>query len=236
MTRSVVILGFPGVQPLDLVGPHDVFAKRRAAHRGRLHRQRGRPDGGPITTPTGLGFVAQPTPDPDTIDPGAARRRGVDAVREDPATMAWIRARRPPPAASSASAPAHSWPPGRPARRPPRHHTLGLRRPAGAGVPGRHRRPRADLRAQCADGVDRRGRHRRTSTLRCPGRGGLRHRVAQTVARWLVLYLRRPGGQTSSPRRCGCRAPAATDPRGAGVHRGRTRCPAASRTWPAGRR
>ena len=26
MTRSVVILGFPGVQPLDLVGPHDVFA------------------------------------------------------------------------------------------------------------------------------------------------------------------------------------------------------------------
>ncbi|HWT50240.1 MAG TPA: GlxA family transcriptional regulator, partial [Mycobacterium sp.] len=25
MTRKVVIVGFPGVQALDVVGPHDVF-------------------------------------------------------------------------------------------------------------------------------------------------------------------------------------------------------------------
>ena len=56
--------------------------------------------------------------------------------------------------------------------------------------------PGPDFRAQLRQGVDRCRRHRGYRLGIVAGRGGSRHRVAQTVARWLVLHLRRPGGQT----------------------------------------
>jgi len=117
--RSVVIVGFEGVQALDLVGPFEVFTGATVclAALGRPHDGYdvtiASLDGTPISTGTGLEIVAKRLPDP--------------------------------------------WQP---------MDTVVL--PGGTGV---------DLALALVEddyGTD----------------------VAQTVARWLVLYLRRPGGQT----------------------------------------
>ena len=198
MTRSVVILGFPGVQPLDLVGPHDVFAGAALLTEGGYTVSVVAPDGGPITTPTGLGFVAQPTPDPDTIDtlvlPGGA---GVDAVREDPATMAWIRT-APDAARREVSV------------------CTGAFLAAEAGLLDGHRatthwafadRLAREFPAVTVDPEPIFVRSAPTVWTAAGVTAGIDlalalveedygTEVAQTVARWLVLYLRRPGGQT----------------------------------------
>lgn len=97
--RSVVILGFPGVQALDLVGPADVFtgASTYLAVHGRAdegysvtvvsHR------GEVVPTGAGLALIASPLPDPrEPIDtlvlPGGW---GVDDVRRDADTVGWIK-------------------------------------------------------------------------------------------------------------------------------------------------
>src|SRR6476660_9189597 len=68
--RSVVVLGYPGVQALDLVGPFEVFtgATVYLASRGRTDEgyqvrvvSRG---GEPVTTLTGLALFAETLPDP----------------------------------------------------------------------------------------------------------------------------------------------------------------------------
>lgn len=100
MTRSVVILGFAGVQALDVVGPFEVFsaATLRLAAQARFGEGYTvsivSADGAPVTTGTGLSFVAQPLPGPgepvDTLVlPGGW---GVDALRADPDVVGWIRA------------------------------------------------------------------------------------------------------------------------------------------------
>ncbi|SBS75765.1 Transcriptional regulator, AraC family [uncultured Mycobacterium sp.] len=92
MARSVVILGFPGVQALDLVGPHDVFTGAALLTEGGYRVNVVCLEGHPITTGTGLAFVGEAMPEPRDIDtlilPGGA---GVDAALDDAATMAWIR-------------------------------------------------------------------------------------------------------------------------------------------------
>ena len=100
VTRSVVILGYPGVQALDLVGPFDVFtgatmnlaAKNRADDGYDVTIASA--GGEQITTGTGLALLAQPLPDPrepvDTVVlPGGW---GLDAARADPDTVAWVKA------------------------------------------------------------------------------------------------------------------------------------------------
>jgi transcriptional regulator GlxA family with amidase domain len=98
MARSVLILGYPGVQALDLVGPSEVFTGATLY----LHSQ-GRGDDGytvsvvsqngePATTGTGLALVAQQLPDPrqpvDTVIlPGGA---GVDDARRNSEIIGWI--------------------------------------------------------------------------------------------------------------------------------------------------
>ncbi|BBY07045.1 GlxA family transcriptional regulator [Mycobacterium noviomagense] len=98
MTRSVVILGFPGIQALDVVGPFEVFsaASTCLAANGRDGYQ---PvlvsaDGHPVATRTGLTFGTTALPDPqepvDTVVlPGG---RGVHAARQEPQLIAWIEA------------------------------------------------------------------------------------------------------------------------------------------------
>lgn len=92
MARSVVILGFPGVQALDVVGPHDVFTGAATLTEGGYRVRVASPYGGPVCTATGLTFLAEAVPAPRDIDtlvlPGGA---GVDDARADPHTMAWIR-------------------------------------------------------------------------------------------------------------------------------------------------
>jgi len=97
--RSVVVLGYPGVQALDLVGPFEVFSGATLLLAGQGRVDEGYAvtvvsrDGEPASTGTGLALVAQPLPDPrDPVDtlvlPGGG---GVDAVRGNPDTIGWIR-------------------------------------------------------------------------------------------------------------------------------------------------
>lgn len=94
MARSVVLLGFPGIQALDLVGPFDVFTAANLKLPEHTYDLTVVSAAATFATGTGLDFVAAPLPDPalpiDTLVlPGG---RGVDAVRADPELMAWIRA------------------------------------------------------------------------------------------------------------------------------------------------
>lgn len=93
-TVRVAIVGFPGVQAMDVVGPFDVFTGASLKVRAE-----GKPgydvtlvsDGGrPVSTGTGLTLHAEPLPEepPDTVVlPGGY---GVDAARANPTLMAWI--------------------------------------------------------------------------------------------------------------------------------------------------
>lgn len=100
VTRSVVILGYPGVQALDMVGPFDVFtgatmnlaAKNRADDGYDVTIASAA--GTQITTGRGLTIVAQPLPDPhESIDtvvlPGGW---GLDAARANPDVVDWVKA------------------------------------------------------------------------------------------------------------------------------------------------
>ena len=198
MTRSVVILGFPGVQALDLVGPHDVFTGAAVLTEGGYQVRVVSQDGQPVSTATGLAFVAEAMPEPHDIDtlviPGGA---GVDAARDDPATMAWI-----------AKAVARS-------RRVVSVCT-GAFVAAQAGLLDGHRatthwafagRLAREFPAVIVDPEPIFVRSTPTVWTAAGVTAGIDlalalveedygTEVAQTVARWLVLYLRRPGGQT----------------------------------------
>ncbi|MEZ0050845.1 transcriptional regulator GlxA family with amidase domain [Mycobacterium sp. MAA66] len=99
MTRSVVILGFAGVQAMDIVGPYDVFTG--ATLQLAAQQQAGgyqvslvSLDAGPVSTLTGLEFVASAAPPPgseiDTvIIPGGF---GTGTARSDPELIGWIQA------------------------------------------------------------------------------------------------------------------------------------------------
>jgi len=201
----VVILGFPGVQALDLVGPFEVFTGASLCLLGQGRADNGYDvavasiDGEPATTGTGLALIAQPLPDPrqpiDTVVlPGGI---GVDTARTNPELIAWIqavagRARRVVSVCTGAflaaeaglldgcQATTHWAFAGRLAREFPEiavdpepifvrsSPTVWTAAGVTAGI---------DLALSLVEddhGTD----------------------VAQTVARWLVLYLRRPGGQT----------------------------------------
>ena len=137
VTRSVVILGYPGVQALDMVGPFDVFtgATLNLAAQGRADDGYdvtiASVDGQPVTTGTGLVLVAQPLPDPhgpiDTVVlPGGC---GLDEARKNPDVVDWVKAvvgHRPPRRQRL-----HRRVPGRaggPAGRLQGDHALGVRR------------------------------------------------------------------------------------------------------------
>jgi transcriptional regulator GlxA family with amidase domain len=203
--RSVVIVGFEGVQALDLIGPFEVFTGATVCLAGLGHPDDGYDltiaslDGTPINTGTGLEIVAKPLPDPwqpmDTVVlPGGM---GIDAARQDPDVISWIRgaaesSRRMVSVCTGAflfaqaglldgcSATTHWAFAGQMAREFPAvdvdpepifvRSSESVWTAAGvtAGI---------DLALSLVEddyGTD----------------------VAQTVARWLVLYLRRPGGQT----------------------------------------
>jgi transcriptional regulator GlxA family with amidase domain len=198
MSRSVVILGFPGVQALDVVGPHDVFTGAALLTEGGYRVNVVSIDGRPVSTATGLAFVAEAMPEPKNIDtlviPGGA---GVDAAREHSATMGWI-----------ARAAAES-------RRVVSVCT-GAFLVAQAGLLDGHRvtthwafagRLAREFPAVSVDPEPIFVRSTPTVWTAAGVTAGIDLAlalveedygtdIAQTVARWLVLYLRRPGGQT----------------------------------------
>jgi transcriptional regulator GlxA family with amidase domain len=199
MARKIVIVGFPGVQALDVVGPHDVFAGASLLTDGGYDVVVTSIEATPITTPTGLAFVAAPLPDPtepiDTVVlPGGA---GVDSARSDPDLISWIKA-----VAGSA-------------RRVVTVCT-GVFLAAQAGLLDGHRATThwafAERLAREFPAIDVDPdpifiRSSQTVWTAAGVTAGIDlalslieddhgTEIAQTVARWLVLHLRRPGGQT----------------------------------------
>lgn len=91
MTRSIVILGFAGIQALDVMGPHDVFVAAGQRTEGGYQVELVSVDGVASTT-GGVAISAREMPEPTGIDtlllPGG---QGVHAARENPAIVAWVR-------------------------------------------------------------------------------------------------------------------------------------------------
>lgn len=100
--RTIAVLAYPGVQILDVTGPLEVFwrAGEVAVERGLVARSPYRiqmlaPAAGPLTSQSGVGLVADRayadvTRDVDTLLV-AGGREGTAAIMGDAAVLAWLR-------------------------------------------------------------------------------------------------------------------------------------------------
>jgi transcriptional regulator GlxA family with amidase domain len=203
MTQKVLIVGFPGVQALDLVGPFEVFAGASrvlaAQARDGYRPEVATLDGLSVSTDAGLSFGAKPLPDPsESLDtlllPGGSGARG---DRRDPRLIDWIvaaapHARRVVTVCTGAFLAAQAG------------LLDGCRATTHWAYAGKLARefpavivdpdpifirssPTMWTAAGVSAGIDL------ALALVEEDHGT---EVAQTVARWLVLHLRRPGGQT----------------------------------------
>ena len=202
--RSVVIVAFDGLQPLDAVGPHEVFAGATQVLAAQKHSTVGydisivSTGGMPVTTESGLQIVTAPLPSTrvkiDTLlIPGGD---GSQTARYDEVLIGWIRAA---------------------ARNSRRVATVcsGAFIGAEAGLlDGRtvttHWAKADKLADQYprltvdADPIYVRDGNVWTSAGVTAGidlalamvEADHGSEVAQTVARWMVMFLHRPGGQT----------------------------------------
>jgi transcriptional regulator GlxA family with amidase domain len=203
--RSVVLVGFAGVQALDLVGPFDVFSGANVYLAGQGRSEDGYEvtiasiDGRAVSTGTGLEIVAHPLPDPErpidtVVVPGGF---GTEAARADADLIGWIQAAAPN------------------ARRVVSVCTGALLVAQAGLLDGCRATTHWAFAGQLAREfpsvtVDPEPIYLRSSPKVWTAAGvtagidltlslvedDLGTEVAQTVARWMVLYLRRPGGQT----------------------------------------
>lgn len=201
----MVIAGFAGVQALDLVGPFEVFVGATLALAGRDRAADGYDvtlaslDGAPVSTGTGLELVAAELPDPagpfDTIVlPGGF---GTAAARRDRRFIAWIaaaaaNARRVVSVCTGAMLAAEAGLlDGCPATTHWAYAAMMAAEYPAVRVDPEPIFVRSSERVWTAAGV--------TSGIDLSlalVEDDYGTDVAQTVARWLVMYLRRPGGQT----------------------------------------
>lgn len=201
--RSVAILGYPGVQALDLVGPFEVFTGASMYLQGL-----GKPGydvrvvtsgGAPATTGTGLALLGEPLPDPreplDTVVlPGGF---GLDAARADADLLAWVKtvsehARRVVSVCTGAFLAAEAG--LLDGCRATTHWAFAdrlAREFPSVTVDPEPIFVRSNARTWTAAGVTA-GIDLALSLVEDDHGTD----AAQTVARWLVMYLRRPGGQT----------------------------------------
>jgi transcriptional regulator GlxA family with amidase domain len=203
--RRIVIVAFGGVQALDVVGPFEVFAGASEAvaagsdHTGGAYDVSAVSSGGAlVTSESGLTIATGPLPDPsapiDTLV--LAGGRGVHRARHDEALVDWVRTVAP---------------------RSRRIATVctGTFLAAEAGLLdgctvtthwARAERLAAEFPAITvdADPIFSRSRNVWTSAGVTAGidlclalvEDDHGTEIAQTVGRWLVMFLRRPGGQT----------------------------------------
>jgi transcriptional regulator GlxA family with amidase domain len=201
--RRVVIVGFDGLQSLDAVGPFEVFAgasrvlaDRRGAGGYRVDLVSS--DGGPVRAESGIELVASRLPGEDeVIDtlvlPGG---QGVDQARHDEVLLEWIRRQAPL------------------CRRVATVCTGSFLAAEAGLLDGRrvttHWARAQQLAAQYpnlivdADPIYLRDGRYWSSAGVTAGidlalalvEEDLGTEVARTVARWLVMFLHRPGGQT----------------------------------------
>jgi transcriptional regulator GlxA family with amidase domain len=205
MMRAVLIVGFPGLQALDLIGPFEVFTGATRVLSAQGHTGRGyavtiaSADGAPVDTGTGLTLVAAPLPDAvEEIDtlvlPGGF---GTPAAVADDRLIGWLRtaapqARRVVTVCTGAflAAEAGLLDGCRATTHWAYATRLAERYPAVTVDPDPiflRSSPRLWTAAGVTAGIDL------ALALVEEDHGT---DVAQTVARWLVMYLRRPGGQT----------------------------------------
>jgi transcriptional regulator GlxA family with amidase domain len=202
--RSVVIVAFDGMQPLDAVGPHEVFAGATAVLAAKKRATAGydlsivSKHGTPVTTESGLQIVTAPFPSGrlriDTLlIPGG---EGTQTARYDKPLLDWIR---------------------RAARNSRRVSTVcsGTFIGAEAGLlDGRtvtthwaRARQLADEYPRLAVDADPIYTHDGSVWTSAGVTAGIDlalamveadygSEIAQTVARWMVMFLHRPGGQT----------------------------------------
>jgi transcriptional regulator GlxA family with amidase domain len=207
-TRRIVIVAFDGVQPLDVTGPHEVFAGANAALAGAARagvRDRPAyelsvvaPHSTTVRSESGLPLGAAPLPNPgDRIDTLIlAGGDGVQQARHDQVLMSWITAaadnsRRVATVCSGTFLAAQA---GLLRGRRVTTHWARARQLARE-FPDLH--VDADpiyvhdgpvwTSAGVTAGID-------LSLALVEADHG--SEVAQTVARWLVMFLHRPGGQT----------------------------------------
>ena len=202
--RSVVIIAFDGMQPLDAVGPHEVFAGATAVLASKKRATFGydlsvvSKCGTSITTESGLQIVTAPLPTSRTkIDtlliPGGD---GTETARYDKPLIDWIRqaarsSRRVATVCSGAFLAAEA---GLLDGRTVTTHWARARQLA-------HEYPRLTVDP---DSIYRRDGTVWTSAGVTAGidlslaivEADYGTDVAQTVARWMVMFLHRPGGQT----------------------------------------
>lgn len=205
-TRSILIVTFPGTQALDVVGPFEVFVGARQvmeterpndppAYKVRVVSSAG----SPVMSESGLSIGTDPLPDPTTDRHDTvlvAGGFGVQEARTDAILVDWLR---------------------RVAPRTRRIGTVctGTFLAAQAGLLDGHTVTTHWARAQLLaaefpeldvdpDPIFTRAGNVWTSAGVTAGidmalamvEEDLGSEVAQTVARWLVMFLRRPGGQT----------------------------------------
>jgi transcriptional regulator GlxA family with amidase domain len=199
VTRKVVLVGFPGVQALDVVGPHEVFSAASLLTGGGYDVVMSSAGGRPVTTATGLAFAPSPLPRPgepiDTVVlPGGG---GVEEARSDPELVDWIKAvaghaRRIVSVCTGAFLAAESG------------LLDGCRVTTHWAFAKRLARQFPDIDVD-PDPIFVRSSEKVWTAAGVTAGIDLAlalveddhgTEVAQTVARWLVLHLRRPGGQT----------------------------------------
>jgi transcriptional regulator GlxA family with amidase domain len=201
--RQVVIVAFPGVQPLDVVGPSEVFAGatriaetlgRRGGYRVTLASTGGQV----VRAGSGVGLATEPLPDPsariDTLL--LAGGDGAQTARHDEALIAWIsavapRCRRVTTVCTGAflAAQAGLLQGRRVTTHWARADQLAAEFPALAVDPDPIyvRDGKYWTSAGVTAGID---------LALALVQDDLGAEVAQVVARWLVMFLHRPGGQT----------------------------------------
>jgi len=206
--RHVVVVVFPGVQPLDAVGPVEVFAGATRAARalGRAGGYRvtlASCEGQTVWSESGIGLSTAPLPDVrariDTVV--LAGGSGIRTARHDAQLMAWIRAvapncRRVTTVCTGAFLGAESG-------------FLDGRRVTTHWASAERLRTEFPSLSVDPDPIYVRDGKYWTSAGVTAGidlslalvQEDFGVEVAQTVARWLVMFLHRPGGQTqfSSP-------------------------------------
>jgi transcriptional regulator GlxA family with amidase domain len=201
--RHVVIVAFEGVQPLDAVGPHEVFAgaRRAAESLGRTGGYRvtlASPGGGNVRSESGLVLGTTPLPDVgervDTLV--LAGGSGANAAAADGALIDWVgatapRCRRVATVCSGAfiGAAAGLLDGRRVTTHWARATELRVAHPALTVDPDPIyiRDGKVWSSAGVTAGID-------LSLALVQDDLGVD--IAQTIARWLVMFLHRPGGQT----------------------------------------
>lgn len=191
--HRVAIVTFPGLQPLDAVGPHEVFAGARGRYDVRLVAH----EPGPVRTESGLQLHAEPLGDPTAVDTLLlAGGFGVRAACEDTVLVDWIR-RASAAAQRTATVCSGTFLAGAAGlldgRRVTTHwaraEQLAERHPTADVDPDPIYVRDGDLwtSAGVTAGIDL------ALALVEEDHGP---ELAQTIARWLVMFLRRPGGQS----------------------------------------